>query len=92
MATLTFASKDETTEFVYAAFPNCIVDEVVISRKLSTNILDTVGRVADSVVINGALLLDGTISTDESLRLIRKFRKVKVRAFIIFLLQCTDCV
>lgn len=76
--TLTFPSEHDTIEFVAAAFPKCIFEGVTISYHLRKRLLDAIGRVADSVVVKGSLQLPDDVSPDDTLRLGREFRKVKV--------------
>lgn len=54
---MTFSTVDDTAEFVVAAFPNCIFEHVSISNFLSVHLLDAIGRIADSVIIKGVLLV-----------------------------------
>ncbi|KAH7694837.1 hypothetical protein AAVH_38111, partial [Aphelenchoides avenae] len=75
VAALSFSTKDDTAEFVIDAFPDCIFDELNISSFLSERILDAIGRIADSVIINGVLRSFGNMTPNETLNLVRKFRK-----------------
>ncbi|KAH7698425.1 hypothetical protein AAVH_34482, partial [Aphelenchoides avenae] len=59
VASLTFASENDLAEFVAAAFPYCIFEDVGILP--SRNLLDAIGRVADSVIVNGALGLPASV-------------------------------
>lgn len=79
---LMFPTLNEATEFVLAAFPNCIVEGVTISTSASETLLDTIGRFAESLIVKGVLRLPRGMSIDDSLSLARKFRKVKVSSFI----------
>ncbi|KAH7717602.1 hypothetical protein AAVH_14961 [Aphelenchoides avenae] len=77
VASLTFASANDQVEFFAAAIPNCVFEDVDIPLP-SKNLLDAVGRVADSVVVNGALGLPASlVSAPVVLNFVRKFRKVK---------------
>ncbi|KAH7680105.1 hypothetical protein AAVH_41524, partial [Aphelenchoides avenae] len=77
VANLTFVSEDDLHEFVAAAFPNCIFEDVGMPLP-SKNLLDATGRVADSVVVSGALGLPARVaSADNVLDFVREFRKVK---------------
>lgn len=63
-ANLTFASENDLSEFVAAAFPNCTFDDLAIPL-LSTHILNAFGRVADSMVVKGTVhLTDRVISVN----------------------------
>ncbi|KAH7706315.1 hypothetical protein AAVH_26458 [Aphelenchoides avenae] len=74
---LTFEDETATAEFIAAAFPNCIFDNVEILRSTSKPIIDAIGRIADSVIVNGTLCPYISMSPGETLEVIRKFRKVK---------------
>lgn len=76
--TLIFPTENDMIEFVAAAFPNCIFDDMAISGSPSKSLLDAIGRVAHSVVVSGPIRLSESLSPDDSLSLVRKFRKVKV--------------
>lgn len=78
VAFLTIANEKETTEFIDTAFPNCIFEDVGTTYFVSEQLLDAVGRVADAVVVKGVLSIDVLKRPDDSLSLVRKFRKVKV--------------
>lgn len=49
-----FPSESKTTEFIAAAFPNCIFEDLTLFRT-SKYLLDVIGRVADSIVVKGAI-------------------------------------
>ncbi|KAH7716264.1 hypothetical protein AAVH_16315 [Aphelenchoides avenae] len=84
VARLAFPSETATTEFIDAAFPKCILDDVVLSSSVNKRLLDAIGRVAGSVVVQRVLSLSGNISLNGSLGIARKFRKVKVSFFTRF--------
>lgn len=89
MATLTFANESTLADLVAAAFPNCIFED--ISCFTSERILDTICRVANSVVVKGTLCHSANVRRDYSLDLVRKFRKLKVSFYLVFSLCGTDC-
>lgn len=91
VATISFESENDLIGFVAAAFPNCIFEDLFISSSVNKQILDAIGRVADSVVVPGVLLVACRISHDDSLGFVRKFRKVKV-SFTLFALSCIASV
>lgn len=78
VACLTFSNEPDLAEFISAAFPNCIFNGVGIWRHATKHTLNAIGRVADSFIITEALGHYRDMSPDDSLNLIRKFRKVKV--------------
>lgn len=80
---LAFADENEMREFVTAAFPNCIVEDFIISgfSPAGNDVWDAVRRVADCVVVKRALGLPHCMSPDDSLSLVGRFRKVKVSYF-----------
>lgn len=84
---LTFPRDDQMAEFVDAALPNCIFEELTLFDLTSKKVRDAIGRVADSIVIKGALRPPYHMSPDDSLELVRKFRKVKVSLSLYSLLQ-----
>lgn len=84
VAALTFTSDNDMIEFVGAALPNCIIEEVTISMSVGKPLLDAIGRVAASVMIKGALCPPYSMGADESLSLVRKFVKVKVSLLRVF--------
>lgn len=86
VANLTFPNETATAEFADAAFPNCIFEEMELLSS-SKQLMDTIGCVADSVIIKGALLLPGSMSVEDSVDAVRKFRKVKASLFMHFLLH-----
>lgn len=51
VASLTFAGETDMAEFITAAFPNCVFDDVTIFRFESKHLLDALFQVADSIVI-----------------------------------------
>lgn len=85
VARLTFTSELDTAEFVDAAFPNCIFEDVDISPRLNKNVTDAIGRVSDSVIVNEALQLHGSINSSR-IKLVRKFRNVKVCSFTVYII------
>lgn len=81
VALLIFANENDTTDFIAAAFPNCIFEKVDI---LSMDILDGVGRVADSIIVTEYLGFSTTrICSDDVLSFVRKFRRVKVSFLVM---------
>lgn len=82
VANVFFPSETAMAEFIAAAFPNCIFEDVTIFRFVSKRILDVIGRVAGSVVVKRLLRIPCGMNRDDSLNLVRKFRKVKVSFFI----------
>lgn len=75
---LTFPSERDTVRFVAEAFPNCDFEDVAISSLLSQAALKSIGRIAHSVDILGALRTPFSMCHEESIKLFQKFRKVKV--------------
>lgn len=84
VASLRFASKNETTEFVDAAIANCLFENLAVNNYARKDRMDAIGRVASSVIVKGFLLLDGSINLAESLGVLRRFRKVKVSYLTTF--------
>lgn len=78
VATLAFQSENNMVEFIAAAFPNCIFENVYISGFISNRLIDVIRRVADSIVVSRVLYFRSHMSPKCSLYLLRKFRKVKV--------------
>lgn len=87
VAVLTFPNEKDTDKFIAAALSNCVFEDVILSWNLSKPLLDALGRVADSVVLKGALCPPYSMSHDDSLSLLQRFRKVKVSFAILFLLH-----
>lgn len=77
-----FSNETGMVDFVAAAFRNCIFEDSEISFG-SRPLLDAFDRVADSVIVKGALSLPTSVSPDDSLKIVRSFRKVKVSFFIL---------
>lgn len=80
---LAFTSENDLARFVTDALPNCIFEDVVIISCLNKHLSDAVGRVADAVVLKGALHIRGSMNPEEYVCLLRKFRKVEVSFFIL---------
>ncbi|KAH7697292.1 hypothetical protein AAVH_35626, partial [Aphelenchoides avenae] len=72
---LGFPNEIGMAEFVADAFPNCVFGNM--TAYLNKAVMDALGRVADSIMIKGALILDVSLSPDRSLSFVRKFRQVK---------------
>lgn len=87
---LTFPDAAATAEFVATAFANCTFDDVDILQSASRPILDAIGHIADSVIVKGVLNYSKAISLFDSLDFVRKFRKVEVSLFAIFLMPIFD--
>lgn len=88
---LTFPSEKDTIEFVVAAFPNCIFENLILWH-VSKELRDALGHVADVVVVKETLHLPQRMSHDESIGLVRKFRKTKVSFSSAGLLRAFNCV
>ncbi|KAH7711831.1 hypothetical protein AAVH_20877 [Aphelenchoides avenae] len=74
---LAFPSEKELVEFVAAALPNCIFDDIAFDSNLSKQVRDAIGRVANTVVIRGVLCPSYNMIRDDTVELVRTFRKVK---------------
>ncbi|KAH7703064.1 hypothetical protein AAVH_29773 [Aphelenchoides avenae] len=74
---LAFPSEKELVEFVAAALPNCIFDDIAFNSNLSKQIRDAISRVANTVVIRGVLCPSYNMIRDDTVELVRTFRKVK---------------
>lgn len=75
---LSFSSFNDMSDFVAAAFPNCIFDDVVILMYAGQHLLDAIARVADCVIVNGVICLPYKTTHCYTHKLVRKFRKVAV--------------
>lgn len=69
-------------EFVATAFPNYVFECLVTSRHLSKLLVAAIDRVADSVMVKGALQLPVKMSPDKPLHLARKCRQITVGFYI----------
>lgn len=81
LVSLNFSTETANAEFVAAAFPNCILEDVIIMSTSCEPLFDAIYRVADSFMIKGTLQLPALTSPEDSLDLVRKLRDVKVTHF-----------
>lgn len=92
VAFLDFQNESTMAEFIAAAFPNCVFMGVGLQRGASKQTLDAVGRVAGSVIVTEALGHYRDMSADDSISLVRKFRRLKVTLFTYFAARQGACV
>lgn len=80
VATLDFSSIKDNVEFIAAAFPNCILEDLIFvgPRSIWAELVDAIHQVADSIVVKGTLYQPDGMTHEDTLNFVPKFRNVMV--------------